>query len=183
MKKNLTAILLALVLLVAFGRLGWEVYGRFGGGEVDMAPPKDFTATYHWSEGSLPPPFHWEYSITLGPVSRGEVTVIPDYEGEDVPRWTETFLVNAGDLDDLYALMVKSEVFDKTWKQMDDPPVGGSVQWLEVRATGKQVFVPALPQGESALEEVYSAMQSAVPKDVWEGLMAKREQYERERGQ
>ena len=51
--RRLTLLPLALLACSLFGPKGPDMTTR----------PADFSALYHWSEGSLPPPYHYEYSI------------------------------------------------------------------------------------------------------------------------
>src|SRR5262245_35527834 len=38
--------------------------------------PEDFQVTCEWSEGSLPPPFHYEYTITITSIGAGTVAMV-----------------------------------------------------------------------------------------------------------
>src|SRR5690242_15643215 len=64
--------------------------------------PADFTASYHWAEGSLPPPFHYEYTIDVAADGTVTLTYVPDYPNEGVPEWVETVSLDAAQLDALY---------------------------------------------------------------------------------
>ena len=41
--------------------------------------PADFNVIYEWQEGSLPPPYHYEYTITIKADGQGQIVMIPDY--------------------------------------------------------------------------------------------------------
>jgi hypothetical protein len=62
---------------------------------------------------------------------------------------------------------------------VQDPPVGGSVQWAEITAGGKTYKVPTQLQGfqESAAASLYEAVKGLVPAATWDKLEAQREQY------
>src|SRR5581483_4503008 len=72
--------------------------------------PDDFALEYRWREASLPPPYHYEYTITIKPTGHGEIVMIPDYPNvmvphypvQTIPRWTETFALQSKQLDQLY---------------------------------------------------------------------------------
>ena len=141
--------------------------------------PVDFNLHYDWQEGSLAPPFHYEYSITLESDGRGELVMIPDYPGEDVPVWVEGFQVDADAMNELYQLMLERGVFTTDWRAQGDPPVGGSFQWLTVSAGGQTVEIPAFPiesQAEAA-EAVSAAINRMVPQATWDKLDAQRDEY------
>lgn len=189
MTRNQLVALLILLLLAILAVLGCFAYraqvarvlGTIGFGRVDagMAPrPDDLALRYEWYAGTMPPPYHYEYTITVGPGLQGEIVFYPDYSGEGVPEWREAFAVTDEQLDRAYGLMVEAEVFDRRWSEMRDRPVGGDTEWLSVMANGVSVRIPALPEGGEALEPVYDAVRGLVPDAIWESLRARRQEYE-----
>lgn len=144
-----------------------------------MQPPADFSVQYEWRAGSMPPPYHYEYTIRVGPGSEGQIVYLPDYQSEGVPTWTETITVTSRQLGDLYALVVDRKLLREKWGRVQDPPVGGSVQWAEITAGGKTYKVPTQLQGfqESAAASLYEAVKALVPQATWDKLEAQREQY------
>ena len=151
-------------------------------GQMPKQRPADLTITYDWRAGSMPPPYHYEYTITIGPGATGKVQYIPDYPGEKVPTWTETFTPTDEQLDKLYTLMMEKGVFGNTLRAKTNPPVGGSIEWVSISGGGKQVSIPKFPEGTGAdqVEEVYSAVKAVVPQPTWDKLEAQREAYEAE---
>jgi hypothetical protein len=144
--------------------------------------PDDFSVQYHWQEGSLPPPYHYEYTIRINATGEGQVEMIPDYPSEQVPVWTEPFTVSQADLDKLFQTMADQGVFTRAWRAQDSPPVGGSSEWLTVTANGREIEIPAyvLASQASAAAEVYSATKALAPQAVWDKLTAQREEYVQE---
>lgn len=147
--------------------------------------PDDLLVTYEWREGSLPPPYHYSYSITLAADGAGEVTMIPDYGGggDGVPVWTEPFTVARADLDRLYAVLVEQGLFRERWRTRDEVPVGGSSEDLTVVAGGRTVEIPVYPepaQSERA-EAIYAALRGVVPAEIFADLEARRAEYVAER--
>ena len=143
--------------------------------------PADFSVQYEWREGSLPSPSYYAYTIRIGPGVQGEIVFSPDYSSNKPPVWTETFSVEDGDLEKLYALMSEKGMFTKSWQQEDIPPADESVEWLEVTAHGEHFLVPRYVAGEKeaeAIQEVYAAINSLVPGTVGAKLCSQREQYE-----
>ena len=51
----------------------------------------------------------------------------PDYPGEGVPVWTETFTVEPAALDAFYSQLVAAGAFSVPWREEDQPPVGAVV--------------------------------------------------------
>ncbi|HMP41352.1 MAG TPA: hypothetical protein PKA05_13295, partial [Roseiflexaceae bacterium] len=68
--------------------------------------PADFALVYQWREGSLPPPYHYEYDIELQPSGLGEIRMRPDYPADGVPLWIESFSLSDSQLDSLYQVFV-----------------------------------------------------------------------------
>ncbi len=145
--------------------------------------PDDFQLTYSWREGSLPPPYHYSYSITLGADGAGEVRMTPDYPSEGVPVWTEPFSLDRDTLDRMYATMVEQGLLRERWRAESIPPVGGSSEDLTAVAGGRTVEIPSFvvaSQRERA-QAIYAALRSVVPNEIFADLEARREAYVAER--
>lgn len=143
-------------------------------------PPDDFSIRYDWSEGSLPPPYHYEYTITLAADGSGLMVMIPDYPGPDVPVWEEPFSVPPEELDRLHDLMIEQGLIHERWSERDDPPVGGSSASLEVTRSGEMIEIPAFPvdgQAERAAA-IFAAVEAIVPQAVRDDLEQRRAAYE-----
>ena len=67
----------------------------------------DFKVQYSWTAASMPPPYHFEYDVTIGPGLAGSVVYLPDYPGADTPTWSAEFTFTETDLDTLYQLIVR----------------------------------------------------------------------------
>ena len=144
--------------------------------------PDDFGVQYKWREGSLPPPYHYEYSIIVKPSGRSKIVLSPDYPSVTTPKWTEFFKVEEQGLNDLYRLMVENGLFTRKWRQLDAAPVGGSNQTLVVTARGKQTKVEdyLVSEQQASAKAMYAAVQALVPKDIWKRLQPRRQQYMQE---
>ena len=142
--------------------------------------PEDFRIQYWWREGSVPPPYHYEYSVYLGPGSKGKIDFYPDYPIDKPPIWTETFSVADKALDKLYNLIIKKELFNKRWTEIEDPPVGGSLEWLKVVAHEYHIMVPSAINESQVVNDIYSMIRSLVPRWIWSKLIRQRDQYQRE---
>jgi hypothetical protein len=147
--------------------------------------PDDFSVLYEWSEGSLPPPYHYEYSITIGPGPTGQVVMIPDYPSDTTPRWTEPFPVSTPELDGLYATLRDGGMWSTAWEAMQDPPVGGSSDSLTATAFGNTAEVPSfVVTGQTdAAEAAAAAVRALVPQEVWDRLETQRQKYQEEHSQ
>ena len=143
------------------------------------ARPDDFTVEYEWREGSLPAPYHYEYTVIIKPSSQSKIVLTPDYASITVPKWTEYFKVEEHGLNDLYRVMVENGLFTRKWRQLAAEPVGGSNQTLVVTAQGKRIKVEdyVVSEQQVSAKVMYAAVQALVPKEIWERLEARRQQY------
>ncbi len=144
-----------------------------------VSQPDVFCFRFDWAVGSMPPPYHYEYTIQVE-AGQGMITFIPDYPSEDTPRWVETFVVDEPDMEDLFQLMAGKNVFRDSWQRQKEATTGGSQTWLEVTC-GEVIYKvpPDLEYTErETLNEVYDAIRSLIPRDTWEMLVSRREQYE-----
>jgi hypothetical protein len=145
-------------------------------------PPNDFHVRYEWHEGSVPPPYHYEYTIELEGDGAGKVIMIPDYPAANVPVWTEAFRVETEAVHELYRKMSTAGVWTERWRAQAHPPVGGSLAWLIVAANGQTVKIPPFPAFSQAVraEAVYQAITSLVPAMLWAKLDTQRQTYQDE---
>jgi hypothetical protein len=143
--------------------------------------PDDFRIEYEWRAGSLPPPWHYEYTIIIDS-TRSEIVLIPDYPSAAAPKWAEYFKVEKQGLDDLHRVMAENGLFTQKWRRLDPAPVGGSNQKLVVTARGKRFKVEdyLISEQQDSAQAMYAAVRSLVPKEIWERLQAKRRQYMQE---
>ena len=135
---------------------------------------------YKWCEASMPPPHYFEYTIGISAESGGEIVFYPDYPTHDSPMWTRVFEVKDESLEELYKLMIEREIFRGSWTEIENAPVGGSLEWLEVTVRGERIKVPAEIEESEMVEEVYRVIKSLVPDSIWVELKSLREQYERD---
>ncbi len=141
--------------------------------------PADFNLVYEWQEGSLPPPYHYEYTITIDPAGQGQIVMVPDYAFSNPPTWTETYALTSAALDQLYRLLIDKGLFTLRWQAQDQPPVGGSSHSLHVTAHGQQITIPSfvIQTQANAAEDISMAIHALVPPNIWDKLNTQREQY------
>jgi hypothetical protein len=144
--------------------------------------PADFKVIYEWQEGSLPPPYHYEYTITIQPDGQGEIVMLPDYDTDATPYWVEPFSVTPAALDQFYRLLIDKGLFTQAWQAQADPPVGGSYDFLRITAHDRQIDIPpfVIPAQAPSAEAISAAVQGLVPQGIWDKLNAQREQYVRD---
>jgi len=143
--------------------------------------PADFKVTYEWRAGTMPPPYHYEYTVTVGPGAAGEVRFTPNYPGNDVPVWTEKLDVTPEQVKSLYGVVVQQRLLRNDWRELSSPPVGGSVEWATIEANGQKYTVPvALEDSDAqAVAPLYEMVRAQiVPQALWEKLQGERQKYE-----
>ena len=145
-------------------------------------PPSDFSLRYDWREGSLPPPYHYEYTISLSADGTGLITMVPDYPGPSVPVWEEAFSLAPEEVDRLHDLLIAQGLLRERWSERDDPPVGGSYAYLEVTRQGSTIKLPAFPvESQSAqVTNIFAAVEAIVPQPIRADLEQRRAAYEAE---
>jgi hypothetical protein len=144
--------------------------------------PPDFALRYEWREGSVPPPYHYEYTIHVGPGAQAEILFYPDYPQHDPPVRREQLAVSPEALAAVYALMKRLGVFRRVWRQLERHTVGGSHAWLEVTAAGRTVTVPSVlaPDQAKIIAPVYEAIRALVSEPMWRSLMARYETFQQQ---
>ena len=140
--------------------------------------PEDFSVIYRWAEGSVPPPYHYEYEIYIGPGENGRIIFCPDYPMEDPPVWIEEFHLDNATLNRLYEFMVEKDVFMRDWTEMEGAAVGGELEWMEGTANKMHFKVPSVIEESEIVGSIYEFLRSLVPEWIWIKLMSQRQQYE-----
>jgi len=150
-----------------------------GSGAVS-GPPTDFSLRYAWREGSLPPPYHYEYNITLAADGSGAMQLVPDYPGPGVPVWEAPFTLSAAEVEQLHARLIAQDLVREGWQALDTPPVGGSSATLEVRHDGRTITIPAFPleRQQRRAAASFAAVEAIVPQTIRDDLEQRRAAYE-----
>jgi guanosine-3',5'-bis(diphosphate) 3'-pyrophosphohydrolase len=166
-----------------------EPYGAHGGGKrAENSPPlgatlpSDFYLEYAWREGTVPPPYHYEYRITLEASGNGEVLFRPDYPSEQPPEWRESFTVSFEELQGLYRRIVEEGILGRQWEPIPDEEarIGGELESMEIVENARAHQIPSSIVDASRVEPVYQRIRSMVPETIWQSLMRRREAYIRE---
>lgn len=138
--------------------------------------PADFVLEFSQRDGSVPPPYHTEYDITIHADGRGAIVYRPDYPQFDAPEWKVGFAVSAADMDTLWST-IRRDVFDRSWRREDSGNAGGDYAWLTATAAGKTVEVPSEPADPRNIAEVYDQIRKLVPEAVWTDLHNRRDEF------
>ena len=139
--------------------------------------PSDFELRYEWKEASLPPPHHYEYTICVGPGTRGEIHFLPDYPLNDTPQWIESFDLSPDEMAGLWQLVnvARAKVQDLP-EPIEEVVVGGVVESLEITAGGETFTLPSDRKSE-ATAKIVERVRSLLPEALWELMMSRRRDY------
>jgi hypothetical protein len=150
------------------------------GGEEDPEMPGDFSLRFEHYDGSVAPPYHREWTITVAADGTGTVEYVPDYSGEGVPVYEEDFSVPRSEVAALYEELEGANLLEGHLEEASDPPIGGSVERAEITADGEQVEVPAfVDSGAAPLEPASDRIEALVPEPVWRDLERRADAYAR----
>lgn len=148
------------------------------GGNAPNKRPADFSLTVSHKSGSVPPPYHIEWTLDVRPGGRGEIEYLPDYPGPRTPHWRERFRVPPAALDRVYAELRDHDLMRDDFSRHDAPP-GASLDTASILAAGTRYDLPgATEDGDSPLAPVLDDLRALVPADVWRSLVRRRARYD-----
>lgn len=140
----------------------------------------DFEFEYYWETGSLPPPYFYSYTISVGPGAQGEIEFRADYSDEEPPIWIEIVAISEKDLDQLYRMFYDMGIFEKEWLQAADTPAGGSTSKLSGYVYGQVFSIPSFVAGDQQARDaraLYEHIEGLVSQETWDKLMALHDEY------
>ncbi len=171
---------LSTFLFISTSLLTLTACGNLQTTQIPEASPIDFSIEYRWTEGSVPPPYHYSYTITIDADGAAQIAFTPDYKGPEVPTWIETFSLSNDQLDVLYMTAVETGVMTNNLKENEDPPVGGSFQRMTITAAGNSYTVPPFLVDETLqrrLSSLETAIENSVPDAIWSDLRQRHAEY------
>lgn len=173
MKKTLWVLYFVILLSVSCGRLPEEY-------------PSDFSLTLDWNTGALPPQYHYQYIIAIGPGPQADFAYQPGYDQGSELAWATSFDITESNLQSLYTYLKDNNLMREKW-QSGQPLLGGQGTSIRITAYGKQFQVPsvsAIRQSDRALvESAIEMIRSFVPKEIWDEMDARQSQYENAYGE
>ena len=149
---------------------------------MQAARPEDFSLTLEWDTGALPPPYHYSYTITIGPDLTGHFSFQPGYAPENSDElWETEFDIKDDELDALYQMLAEKGVLRSKWST-DQPLMGGKSTSLVITASDEEFIIPSVsilarPEREK-VEEVIDIIRAYVPKFIWDEMSARQAKFE-----
>jgi len=170
-----TIAVLALVLLLA-GCVRQNPGEPVADDSVAAVMPDDFGGTVDYRNGSVPPPYHYEWRVTIAETT-AEVEWRPGYD--EVEPWRETVEITADQRARCYDLLRDAGVFGRG-PDADEGMTGGATGSFELVAGGRTHDSGTLGTsraGQDVLKNVVAAVEELVPAEVWSGLRDQQEQW------
>jgi hypothetical protein len=176
MSARTGAVLLTLVLLLT----GCAEAGTPVPDETAVpVMPVDFAGTVDYGNGSVAPPYHYEWQVRFDEAS-AEVSWTPGYD--QTQPWREHVSITADQREHLYSALRDAGVFE-AGKATDDGMVGGPTGSVELTADGRTYTPGTLgtsEDGQRLLRDVVAAVEELVPADVWAGFEDRQDDWSRQ---
>lgn len=141
--------------------------------------PQDFSFTYNWHQGSMPPPYYYQYTIEVNQNGVGKLTYIPDYpmEGQSAPpSWTHEFELSLDKMNEIYRLSAGRGLHKKKWTEWNK--VGGAYSWMKIDIAGKEYEISGDANENKKAKELFSTVYNLVDEKVWNEMRAKKKAYD-----
>jgi hypothetical protein len=134
--------------------------------------PEDFSFRFRWQMGSVPPPYYYEYTITIEADGSGNIELLPDYPQNRPQKRTAPLRLNKTIISSLFEEMQTAGLFEKVCAEVESNWTGGSQASLDVHAWGKDFHVPYSISSSDMqrLEPVFLSIQEFVPTQLLNGL-------------
>jgi hypothetical protein len=139
---------------------------------------------YHFNSGSLPPPYHYSYTISVNIDGKGELVYISGYQEKDKTNIGHPFELNNEKLEALKNAVKESDILNLDIKSRPsgEIPDGGHSESLEfyvykddnneLTLIKSIVTYPELKY-EGLLDKLYKVIQNSVPEDIWNEVKSK----------
>ena len=161
--------------------IGTEII-TMGCGAKDPQMPDDFSLSFDWNTGALPPKYHYGYLITIGPGPQGEFEYSSGYDssGKSI-RWISPFTLSKDTLEELYGYLINQDILRTSWKT-GRGLISGSTTSLIITAYGKEYQIPSISELKDAdkmlVEAAMDVIRGYVPELIWEEMSDCQTRYE-----
>ena len=153
-----------------------------GCGVKEPQIPDDFSLSFDWNTGALPPKYHYAYVITIGPGTQGEFEYSSGYDSSGKSnRWIAPLTLSEDALEELHRYLENQDIFRTSWKT-GRGLIGGSTTSLIITAYGKEYQIPSISELKNAdkilVEEAMDMIRGYVPESIWEEMNDRQTRYE-----
>jgi hypothetical protein len=133
---------------------------------------------YLYAAGSMPPPAHYEYSITINDQLAGEIIFYPDYPADNTPFWQYTYNFTAALWEEIIDFTAKNQFISKKFASLENPPIGGSLHYLTIFTAQKQIKINSQIKQKALLLQFAELLKKTIPPDIWSELQEKHKKYQ-----
>ncbi|MBM4386886.1 MAG: hypothetical protein FJ088_04050 [Deltaproteobacteria bacterium] len=143
------------------------------GAKMDI--PGDFFIEYYFSEGSVPPPHHYEYGIAIKKADgSGVIRYFPDYSAHYKTPVTRSFKVSESGFAELFSAVKVIE--GRKWDYETDK-VGGATESVEIVYDKRVIRIKENPIAYDKVKPLYQKINGLVPAEIWKELKNIRDEY------
>lgn len=173
MSSRLSLVALLLVLVAGCGA---QVQGDPTAADNPAdAMPADFAGEVTYANGSVPPPYHYEWRVEFDD-SSARLTWSPGYEGDQKEEWTEEVDLGEDDREAYYDRVKETGLFE--FDNSDDGFVGGPTGRARFGDLHDSGTLGTSEEGKDMLEAVVAATEELFPAEVWSGMEGKQKAWE-----
>ena len=153
-----------------------------GCGAKEPQMPGDFSLSFDWNTGALPPKYYYTYNISIGPGALGKFSYTSSYDNSgESSQWIVPLTLSKDALEELYTYLEGKDIFRTGWKT-GRGLVGGSTTSLIITAYKKEFQIPSISELEGVdkmlVEKVLDKIREYVPESVWEEMNDRQAQHE-----
>ncbi|HEY5125544.1 MAG TPA: hypothetical protein VIK14_17585 [Ignavibacteria bacterium] len=143
---------------------------------------------YYFNVGSLPPPYHYSYTITLSTDGAGELVYTKGYTYDDKNTSRYSFELSKEKLKNLKNAVKESDVLNLDIETLpnEEIPDGGHSDELKIYGvendgvSGDVILLKTVPmypelKYETILNTLYKVIENSVPDDIWKEVNSKRD--------
>jgi len=150
--------------------------------------PQDFSVNYQWMNGSLRPPFHYAYQLSIRASNESAVVMVMGYPTvfDDITKWKEPLHPTQEQIKVLYDFIETNKLSPGVWTHNDGvphpAPTGGQSCsiFIVARNLGYSVPCNSYDVDEEYLpkqQEFLKIIADFVPAATWAILNGKRDDY------
>jgi hypothetical protein len=142
---------------------------------------------YYFNVGSLPPPYHYSYTIAIDKEGNGKMQYVGAYVSTESNTSEYTFGLSKKNLKKLKKEIKESNILNLDIKSRpnEEIPDGGHSDGLQIFGydkndeTNKVVSIKIIPpypelKYENVLNKLYKTITNSVPEDIWKDIESKK---------
>lgn len=128
--------------------------------------PKSLVIRYRFHNGSLPPPDHYEYILTLKAPNKGNILFYPDYPSENVQPTEIEFTFEFQKLQELHACLHDFGLLHNNWNRDETKITGGEMRSMEIVAENEIFAIPADSVDVPGLQKIYETVEKFITPET-----------------